>query len=158
MIRRPPRSTLFPYTTLFRSANGAQWQVPLRIRTGTAAPRNVLLDTQEQKTAAGRCDEALSVNADAVGYYRVQYDADTLAVNTRLFPSAADGDRIALLDDQWALVGSGEASLQSFLSLASSMGADRDARAWQQIVRALAIIEYAQRGSPGAKAIHAYAR
>src|SRR5256886_3883847 len=26
MIRRPPRSTLFPYTTLFRSA----WQVPQR--------------------------------------------------------------------------------------------------------------------------------
>src|SRR3712207_6950815 len=24
MIRRPPRSTLFPYTTLFRSAGGAQ--------------------------------------------------------------------------------------------------------------------------------------
>src|SRR2546430_12217853 len=24
MIRRPPRSTLFPYTTLFRSANGAK--------------------------------------------------------------------------------------------------------------------------------------
>src|ERR1035438_10779627 len=27
MIRRPPRSTLFPYTTLFRSPNGA-WQYP----------------------------------------------------------------------------------------------------------------------------------
>src|SRR3984885_9022588 len=140
------------------SANDAQWQVPLRIRTGTAAPRNVLLETQEQKTAAGRCDEALSVNADAVGYYRVQYDADTLAVNTRLFPGAVDGDRIALLDDQWALVGSGEASLQNFLALASSMGADRDARAWQQIVRALALIEYAERGSLGAKAFAAYAR
>src|SRR5256886_3253120 len=25
MIRRPPRSTLFPYTTLFRSTNGARW-------------------------------------------------------------------------------------------------------------------------------------
>src|SRR5690554_7398675 len=24
MIRRPPRSTLFPYTTLFRSAHGAE--------------------------------------------------------------------------------------------------------------------------------------
>src|SRR2546422_5532980 len=24
MIRRPPRSTLFPYTTLFRSANGSR--------------------------------------------------------------------------------------------------------------------------------------
>src|SRR5256885_6612600 len=25
MIRRPPRSTLFPYTTLFRSADGSRW-------------------------------------------------------------------------------------------------------------------------------------
>src|SRR5689334_23431247 len=25
MIRRPPRSTLFPYTTLFRSSNGDYW-------------------------------------------------------------------------------------------------------------------------------------
>src|SRR5690348_17867652 len=28
MIRRPPRSTLFPYTTLFRSAGGAPRLVP----------------------------------------------------------------------------------------------------------------------------------
>src|SRR3712207_7738464 len=27
MIRRPPRSTLFPYTTLFRSAGQSLWQV-----------------------------------------------------------------------------------------------------------------------------------
>src|SRR3712207_7733250 len=27
MIRRPPRSTLFPYTTLFRSADVARYQV-----------------------------------------------------------------------------------------------------------------------------------
>jgi len=25
MIRRPPRSTLFPYTTLFRSLDAASW-------------------------------------------------------------------------------------------------------------------------------------
>src|SRR3989475_6532482 len=29
MIRRPPRSTLFPYTTLFRSNNGGAADVPL---------------------------------------------------------------------------------------------------------------------------------
>src|SRR2546426_6912808 len=28
MIRRPPRSTLFPYTTLFRSASGAARKEP----------------------------------------------------------------------------------------------------------------------------------
>jgi aminopeptidase N len=140
------------------SANVDHWQVPLRIRVGAAAPHNVLLDTQEQKVAAGRCDEALSVNAGAVGYYRVHYDAGTLAVNTRLFPHAVDGDRIALLDDQWALVGNGEAPLHDFLALASSMGADRDTRAWQQIARALGSIEYAERGSPGHQTFAAYAR
>src|SRR5260370_301173 len=30
MIRRPPRSTLFPYTTLFRSQSAAQSCIPLR--------------------------------------------------------------------------------------------------------------------------------
>src|SRR2546429_1834199 len=30
MIRRPPRSTLFPYTTLFRSALAAQAATPVR--------------------------------------------------------------------------------------------------------------------------------
>src|SRR5688572_31808800 len=31
MIRRPPRSTLFPYTTLFRSKSAAQWPKADRI-------------------------------------------------------------------------------------------------------------------------------
>src|SRR2546422_8514572 len=29
MIRRPPRSTLFPYTTLFRSLSGIKWMLEL---------------------------------------------------------------------------------------------------------------------------------
>src|SRR2546430_5977134 len=46
MIRRPPRSTLFPYTTLFRSpfaprqgargAGGVRQQVPAAVRAGCA--------------------------------------------------------------------------------------------------------------------------
>src|SRR3712207_7700885 len=31
MIRRPPRSTLFPYTTLFRSETGLSWFQHLRL-------------------------------------------------------------------------------------------------------------------------------
>src|SRR2546426_4001148 len=37
MIRRPPRSTLFPYTTLFRSLQervGGEWVLALRRRQG----------------------------------------------------------------------------------------------------------------------------
>src|SRR3712207_8182429 len=32
MIRRPPKSTLFPYTTLFRSRGRAHQGLPLRLR------------------------------------------------------------------------------------------------------------------------------
>src|SRR3712207_8993193 len=50
MIRRPPRSTLFPYTTLFRSAPpstpgavhrtivGGHWQRSVRVRQGCHRP------------------------------------------------------------------------------------------------------------------------
>src|SRR5436305_7279492 len=41
MIRRPPRSTLFPYTTLFRSVGSAEGRPSLtrRSRVGVARPR-----------------------------------------------------------------------------------------------------------------------
>src|SRR3712207_8444572 len=38
MIRRPPRSTLFPYTTLFRSPAGIQPACPSRAAHGAVAP------------------------------------------------------------------------------------------------------------------------
>src|SRR5260370_7080350 len=40
MIRRPPRSTLFPYTTLFRSQRLDARQIPVQLRMqGVAAGR-----------------------------------------------------------------------------------------------------------------------
>src|ERR1039458_6919329 len=48
MIRRPPRSTLFPYTTLFRSHQSA------------ANQRGNPLDHQRRKTRAGRSEEHTS--------------------------------------------------------------------------------------------------
>src|SRR3989442_4629547 len=39
MIRRPPRSTLFPYTTLFRSSSSAPVRAPRGPAPGGAPPR-----------------------------------------------------------------------------------------------------------------------
>src|SRR2546429_8289258 len=38
MIRRPPRSTLFPYTTLFRSLSGRREPPPGHVAGGTGQP------------------------------------------------------------------------------------------------------------------------
>src|SRR5436189_3212157 len=58
MIRRPPRSTLFPYTTLFRSScSPARWRssaIP-RWRPGCARPR-----TTSVATAGARSEEHTS--------------------------------------------------------------------------------------------------
>jgi aminopeptidase N len=139
--------------------NPSHWQIPLQIRAGaTGTPQTVLLSRDGQLEAAGRCDQPLSVDANAIGFYRARYDAATLAINARNFGAIPDGDRIALLDDQWALVESGAQPLASFLTLAASMGSNRDTRAWEQLVAALGTIEYDERGTSGHGAFTAFAR
>src|SRR6202044_3750833 len=85
------------------SAHATDWKVPLQVRTAANGTPHALLLTQNAQTApGGSCRDPLSVDADAIGFYRVQYDEATLATNTRNFGALADGDRIAMLDDEWA--------------------------------------------------------
>jgi aminopeptidase N len=140
------------------SAN-PHWNIPLRVRVGAGgAPQSLLLTHDGQTAPAGRCDQPLSVNAQTDGFYRVAYDAGTLRTNTQHFGSLPDGDRIALLDDQWALVENGSHTLADYLALATAMGNDLDERAWNQIIEALGTIERAERGTPGHDAYVSYAR
>jgi aminopeptidase N len=138
-------------------ADSPHWSVPLRIRDGTGT-RPELLTHDGQTVAAGHCDEPLNVNADALGFYRVSYDSATLAQNLRHFPDLPQGDKISLLDDQWALVQAGKQTLSAYLSMAASMGSDLDSRSWQQIAEALSTVEYDVRGSAGHDAFAARAR
>ncbi len=88
----------------------------------------------------------------------MRYDAATLALDTGQFDRLPDGDRIALLDDQWALVRANAAPLPSYLALASAMGDDTDTRAWLQISEALSSIVESLRGASARPAFNAYAR
>src|SRR3712207_8838897 len=61
MIRRPPRSTLFPYTTLFRSrANGPALGLIQRVELATALQPGVTTETGPHDFA---CSPALCVGA-----------------------------------------------------------------------------------------------
>src|SRR5256884_8261278 len=76
MIRRPPRSTLFPYTTLFRS--------PCGIRAGVRARRN----DRDQDFRAGR--ENLSAGRDVLRAARKH--ARSIAQRERNSAGKAAGD------------------------------------------------------------------
>src|SRR3712207_7102206 len=54
MIRRPPRSTLFPYTTLFRSAAA---QAGPRAQQGERDEREALGEAVSEAVAAGQREE-----------------------------------------------------------------------------------------------------
>src|SRR5256885_11760832 len=54
MIRRPPRSTLFPYTTLFRSA--AARLVPVRPRRQSVRERNADADRDSARARQNASD------------------------------------------------------------------------------------------------------
>src|SRR2546427_2915933 len=54
MIRRPPRSTLFPYTTLFRSPRRRACRAPAPPRAGRATPG------ASRPAATGRSEEHTS--------------------------------------------------------------------------------------------------
>jgi aminopeptidase N len=140
-------------------AGTTRWTVPMDLRSGVhGAVRRVLFTTDGQKVAAGRCGEPLSANAGTVGFYRVAYDSATLRANAKSFAALPDGDKIALLDDQWALAESGQAPLGSYLGLASAMGTDLDERAWEQVLAALRTVERDERGNAGHDAFTAFAR
>src|SRR2546429_2821703 len=67
MIRRPPRSTLFPYTTLFRSARQRRAFLSRDANaTKSTPPKSVL-------AAKGLTDAEQKAWDDAVAYYLVNY-------------------------------------------------------------------------------------
>src|SRR2546427_8383621 len=60
MIRRPPRSTLFPYTTLFRSAKRRRSESNRRIEVLPGVRHPDLLATTRVRSATSRCASGLT--------------------------------------------------------------------------------------------------
>ncbi|MBV9440020.1 MAG: M1 family metallopeptidase, partial [Candidatus Eremiobacteraeota bacterium] len=136
-----------------------RWAIPIMLRSGAEATAEpVLLRDEGQTAAAGRCGDPLSANAGGTGFYRVAYDADTTAANIAAFPALPDADKIALLDDRWALAKAGGEPLSDYMALAAKLGNDLDARAWQQVSDALATLEHDMQGSAHYDEFTAYAR
>src|SRR5690349_5979753 len=70
MIRRPPRSTLFPYTTLFRSLGeltagvAHEIQNPLNFVNNFSEVSNELVDEMNEELGKGNCGDAKEIAVD----------------------------------------------------------------------------------------------
>src|SRR2546430_3392831 len=75
MIRRPPRSTLFPYTTLFRSPYGAAVRVEIAGEMPEAV-RELLLRELQFEEAVGRVQIRRPRGAARGGFLELQLAQD----------------------------------------------------------------------------------
>src|SRR3712207_9105356 len=91
MIRRPPRSTLFPYTTLFRSGGSTDWMTgssPSSNDSGGALAPHAVLTTTSFKP---RGDSAARAGTRAVMLVGVH---DSIAAATPVVPEDRKSTRL----------------------------------------------------------------
>src|SRR2546422_8079490 len=70
MIRRPPRSTLFPYTTLFRSGDRVKETGPAATVAAHAAAGARVIDLGAATVLPGLIDCHTHITSDPGDYYR----------------------------------------------------------------------------------------
>src|SRR3712207_7660300 len=78
MIRRPPRSTLFPYTTLFRSAEGMAIDRKATAHVPPIGPRARGIE----KTASGLAGQTIQVRLDHLPHHRLEADRKSTRLNS----------------------------------------------------------------------------
>src|SRR5256886_13926557 len=97
MIRRPPRSTLFPYTTLFRSVQGLMELAPrLEIAIHPSDARRLGVDDgarlrvesrRGELTGCARVTEAVKAGASLVPFVKLGEAAGEFLTHAPLAPS-----------------------------------------------------------------------
>src|SRR5258708_23957581 len=85
MIRRPPRSTLFPYTTLFRSraADDVAWRAARRAAAGTHR-------TGDPHRGSGRPEDPREARAGARGRIPTSSGVESLRLAADVLPCTGD--------------------------------------------------------------------
>src|SRR3712207_9512416 len=100
MIRRPPRSTLFPYTTLFRSDEGAavihaRSRAPAWVALGAARALNLPLVTTYHGSYSGCSSVKMLYNSVmARGHVVIANSHYTAEMIRRAYPSASARIRV----------------------------------------------------------------
>ena len=114
------------FVTTAPAAAGQVWKIPVRMARGATAS-TVLFDAPQTTIDLGACsNEPLIVNAGGMGFYRVAYQPSAMRALTDRFAMLADGDRMALLSDTFALVQAGRQPLDGYFELLDALPQVKD--------------------------------
>ena len=115
---RSPSHDLWPVPECFRFANRPNGPIRERCTLFSAPSASVDLDPP--------CATWVDGNAAAAGFFRVKNDDHDLRELERAIRSLSPEERLALVDDQWALARAGQAPIDPVLDLLRALMGERD--------------------------------
>ena len=143
----PDGGTLTLRQTRFRYDDAPDervWQIPITI--GLHVPPapgqliNVVLGTEPISVALPRGIGYVVVNENSAGFYRVGYDEDLWRRIVGAWNHLADRDKLSLLEDAWALVQAGRATVNHVLTLWPALIGERHPDVWQAAIRGMTLL------------------
>ena len=122
---------------------GALWTIPVCIRTPDGKTACRVVSEKATTIPLDSCPAWVMPNAGARGYYRMGFSPEMLRAIAPHVETLEPSERIALLDDEWALVRAGRHDVGSFLDLASGFKAERSPAVLGTLAGTLGLIDRA---------------
>ena len=123
------------------AAENEVWMIPVCLKSSSSRPFCQIFGERHQTLSLPGCSQWVFTNANAVGYYRTQYDNEMLkGLSAALMQHLSTAERMSLLTDQAALMRSGQENVAAFLDLVSAMSADQERsviESYRQSLRAI---------------------
>ena len=120
------------------SAIGKDWLVPVLLRGGGATERLLL---GNEPVRFGTDASGTVVNAGSSGFYRVNYDADSLAPVLSGLDDLQAGERYNLIADLWAVALSGQGPLENFFAVLEHLTTEKEPDVWSVVIGALGLCD-----------------
>ena len=140
----------------------SEWRIPLSYRDIASAKATnasvFLLDAKSAALPEVRSDQSVKLNADGIGYYRVQYEP---ALFARLLAAAAqlsEADKVNLISDTWALVRADRSTIGDYFALVNAVRADHGLALAEEINTTISYIDALCRKAPERPEFQSYAR
>src|SRR5258708_107955 len=103
------------------------WSIPICIKSTEGKPFCQIFSQRRQTVPFTGCSPWVFTNANAVGYYRTQYDANTLQkLGAVAMTELSTAERTSLINDESALMGANKESIDVFLDLVAALNQDQE--------------------------------
>jgi aminopeptidase N len=146
------------FTVNFKNAPPLEWKIPLIYSVGGQAPVSLLMTGKSEQLRDIQAKQALKLNVNGAGNYRVQYDEPSWNLLLQALPQLSLEDRVNLLSDAWALVQANRAPASLYFGLVEKLPPSTEIAEREQIINVLDFIDRLLIGWPEREKFQTYAR